>query len=305
MTRTPLKDLFHDAGPLRFMQAHDGLSALIADEACAMVDGQAVEFDGLWLSSFADSTARGLPDRSVVNIESRLATVADVLRMTHKPVLFDGENGGAISDLCALVRCLEDLGVSGVVLEDKVGPKLNSLLPDATHYLDDPVCFAGKIREACGARRSPDFAIVARIESLIAGTGLDDALHRAQQYVEAGADGILIHSKEEVPADLFAFAAAFPAIASGALVPPFLACVPTTYSQVTDAELQRRGFKVVIHGNQMIRAAYSAMLTSARSVLANDRSLEADGATASVMTISEHLARRDLPVSTSVPEAAW
>jgi len=304
MTLSSFGNLFRESDPLRFMQAHDGLSALIADEACAVVGGQPVDFDGIWLSSFADSTARGLPDQSVVSIESRLATAADVLRMTRKPVLFDGENGGNTGELCALVRCLEDLGVSGVVLEDKVGPKLNSLLPDATHYLDDPACFAAKILEACHARRSPEFAIVARIESLIAGTGLDDALHRATQYVEAGADGILIHSKEEVPADLFAFAAAFPAIASGALVPPFLACVPTTYSQVTDAELQRRGFKVVIHGNQMIRAAYSAMLTSARSVLANDRSLEADGATASVMTISEHLARRDLPVSTSVPKAS-
>ncbi len=304
MTHTSLKDLCHDAGPLRFMQAHDGLSALIADEACAMVDGQAVEFDGLWLSSFADSTARGLPDRSVVSIESRLATAADVLRMTRKPVLFDGENGGAISDLCALVRCLDDLGVAGIVLEDKVGPKLNSLLPDATHFLDEPACFATKILEACRTRRSPDFAIVARIESLIAGAGVEDALHRASLYVEAGADGILIHSKEEVPTDLFAFAAAFPAIASAAVVPPFLACVPTTYSQVTDADLHRRGFNVVIHGNQMIRAAYSAMLTSARSVLAHDRSLEADGATASVMTISAHLAERELPVPASVPEAA-
>jgi phosphoenolpyruvate phosphomutase len=224
--------------------------------------------------------------------------------MTRKPVLFDGENGGAVGDLCALVRCLEDLGIAGVVLEDKVGPKLNSLLPDATHFLDDPACFAVKILEACRSRRSPDLAIVARIESLIAGTGVEDALHRAAMYVEAGADGILIHSKEEVPTDLFAFAAAFPAIASGAVVPPFLACVPTTYSQVTDAELHRRGLKVVIHGNQMIRAAYSAMQTSARSVLANDRSLEADSATASVMTISEHLAHRDLPVPASVPEAA-
>ena len=304
MTRTALKDLFHEAGPLRFMQAHDGLSALLAAEARAVVDGQPVEFDGLWLSSFADSTARGLPDRSVVSMESRLATAADVLRMTHKPVLFDGENGGDVGDLCTLVRCLEDLGVAGVVLEDKVGPKLNSLLPDATHFLDDPACFAAKILEACHARRSPDFAIVARIESLIAGAGVEDALHRAALYVEAGADGILIHSKEEVPTDLFAFAAAFPAIVSGAVLPPFLACVPTTYSQVTDAELHHRGFKVAIHGNQMIRAAYSVMLTSARSVLAHDRSLEADSATASVMTISEHLARRDLPVANPVPEGA-
>ena len=304
MTLSSFSSLFRESGPLRFMQAHDGLSALIADESCAVVDGQPVEFDGLWLSSFADSTARGLPDRSIVSIESRLATAANVLRMTRKPVLFDGENGGSVGELHALVRWLEDLGVAGVVLEDKVGPKLNNLLPDATHYPDDPGCFATKILEACRARRSPEFAIVARIESLIAGAGVEDALHRAQQYVEAGADGILIHSKEEVPADLFAFAAAFPAIASGALEPPFLACVPTTYSQVTDAELHRRGFKVVIHGNQMIRAAYSAMLMSARSVLAQDRSLEADGATASVMTISEHLARRDLPVLTSVSEAA-
>ena len=304
MTLSSVKDLFHDAAPLRFMQAHDGLSALIADEAWAVVGGQPVEFDGLWLSSFADSTARGLPDQSIVGIDSRLATAGNILRMTRKPVLFDGENGGNIGDLCALVCCLEDLGVAGVVFEDKVGPKLNSLLPDATHYLDDPACFAAKIGEACHARRLSEFAIVARIESLIAGAGVEDALQRAALYVEAGADGILIHSKEEVPADLFAFAAGFPAIASRVHAPPFLACVPTTYSQVTDAELHRRGFKVVIHGNQMIRAAYSAMLTNARSVLAHDRSLEADGATASVMTISEHLARRNLPVSNSVPEAA-
>src|SRR5688572_8826174 len=120
------------------MQAHDGLSALVADEACVAVDGRSIEFDGLWLSSFADSTARGLPDQSVVSVESRLITARDVLRMTQKPVLFDGENGGNVDDLRSLIRCLENMGVAGVVLEDKVGPKLNSLLPGATHYLDDP-----------------------------------------------------------------------------------------------------------------------------------------------------------------------
>jgi phosphoenolpyruvate phosphomutase len=289
-----LRKLLQLHRPLRFMQAHDGLSALVADDACALVGAQRVEFDGLWLSSFADSAARGLPDASIVSIDNRLVTARDILRVSRKPALFDGDTGGDPSQFAHLACELEMMGMSGVVIEDKVHPKRNSLSADATHHLEDPRRVAAKIRHAKRSLTGDDFAIIARLEGLITGAGLDDALIRANLYVEAGADGILIHSREEVPHGLFGFASAFAGLAPNADCQPFLACVPTTYNQVTDWELYTNGFKVVIHGNHLIRAAYTAMQQTAHLVLTHDRTLEADAAYVTVDEISAHVGLPDV-----------
>jgi phosphoenolpyruvate phosphomutase len=299
-----LRALLAERRPLRFLEVHDGLSALVAEDACATVDGSRVEFDGLWVGSFADSAARGLPDASILGVEARVARARDVLRVTHKPVLFDGDTGGVPSQFAHLVRELESQGFAGVVVEDKLEPKRNSLSKEAGHQLEDPRRFAAKIREAKRTLLTGDFAIIARLESLIAGAGVEDALHRAQVYVDAGADGILIHSREEVPADLFEFAAAFEKIAASASTRPFLACVPTTYNHVSDAELFASGVSVIIHGNQLLRAAYSAMQETARLILEHDRSLEADAAYATVDDISEHVGLADVLAADAILQEA-
>jgi phosphoenolpyruvate phosphomutase len=286
--------LLREHGQLRFLQAHDGLSAIVAEDACAAVDGRRVEFDGLWLGSFADSASRGLPDASIVGIDERIAAAREVLGVTSKPLLFDADTGGDVSQFVYRVLALEALGVAGVIIEDKQEPKRNSLSKEAAHHLEDPRRFAGKIRQAKRAQLGQDFAVVARLESLIAGASLDDALQRARLYVAAGADGILIHSRAEAPSDLFEFALAFEDIAAEAPVRPFLVCVPTTYNQVPDGELFARGFNVVIHGNQLLRAAYSAMQETARLILQHDRSLEADAAYATVEEISQHVGLPDV-----------
>lgn len=286
--------LLREQRPLRFLEVHDGLSALIAEDACATVRGGRIEFDGLWVSSFADSATRGLPDASILSLESRIARARDVLRLTRKPVLFDGDTGGVPSQFAHLVAELESQGFAGVVIEDKLEPKRNSLSKEAEHLLEEPRRFAAKIRQARRSQLTADFAIVARLESLIAGRGVEDALYRAQVYVDAGADGILIHSREEVPADLFEFAEAFDKIAANASPRPFLACVPTTYNQVPDAELFARDITVIIHGNQLLRAAYSAMQETAHLILQHDRSLEADAAYATMEEISDHVGLPDV-----------
>jgi len=298
-----LRRLLAERRPIRFLEVHDGLSALVAEDACATVDGSSVEFDGLWVGSFADSATRGLPDASILGVEARVARARDVLRVSRKPVLFDGDTGGAPSQFAHLVAELESQGFAGVVIEDKLEPKRNSLSKEAGHQLEDPRRFAAKIREA-KRPGSGDFAVIARLESLIAGAGVEDALHRAQVYVDAGADGILIHSREEVPRDLFEFAQAFEEIAAGASIRPFLACVPTTYNQVSDAELFARGVSVIIHGNQLLRAAYSAMQETARLILEHDRSLEADAAYATVDEISEHVGLADILAADAILQEA-
>jgi phosphoenolpyruvate phosphomutase len=299
-----LRALLAERRPLRFLEVHDGLSALVAEDSCATVNGSRVEFDGLWVGSFADSATRGLPDASILGVEARAARARDVLRVTYKPVLIDGDTGGAPTQFAHLVRELESQGFAGVVIEDKLEPKRNSLSREAGHQLEEPRRFAAKIREAKRTLLTGDFAIIARIESLIAGAGVEDALHRAQVYVDAGADGILIHSREEAPGDLFEFAAAFDRIALVASTRPFLACVPTTYNQVPDAELFARGVSVIIHGNQLLRAAYSAMQETARLILEHDRSLEADAAYATVDDISEHVGLVDILAADAILQEA-
>ena len=260
-----------DAKPIsRFVEAHSGLSALIAEHT-RLDTGE--EFDGMWLSSLTDSTARGKPDIEAVDVTARMQTVHDILEVTTKPIIYDGDTGGRPEHFVFTVKTLERLGVSAVIVEDKTGMKRNSLfgadVPQSQASVDE---FAHKITMGKRAQVTEAFMLIARIESLILGAGLEDAIARAMAYMEAGADAIMIHSKSSTPDEIFEFCDRFSSLAHQ--VP--LVAVPSTYSQVTEGELAARGIRTVIYANQLLRAAYPAMVSTARSILAHRRAHEAE-----------------------------
>ncbi len=257
---------------VRIIEVHNGLCGLIAESASAMVNGEKREFDGMWESSLTDSTSKGKPDTSAVDVTSRTATIDQILEVTQKPMIVDADNGGLTEHFCFNVRTLERLGVSAVIIEDKVGPKRNSLFgQDAGQQQDSIAEFCEKISSGKKAQVTPHFMIFARIESLILGKGQADALERAHAYVEAGADGIMIHSKEKTPDEILEFCRRFRD--QGHSVP--IAVVPSTYASVYEAELIEAGANVVIYANHLLRSAFPAMMRTAESILANERCLEA------------------------------
>ena len=227
----------------------------------------------MWSSSLTDSTVRGKPDNQSVDYSTRLNGLNEILDVTTKPIIFDADNGGRIEHLPYLIKSLDRAGVSGVVFEDKVGLKKNSLFKNQSGTQQDkPKIFAKKIKKICSSRQSNDFLVIARIESFIVGKGLKDALSRAVIYSKAGADAILIHSKEKTPAEIFSFAKEFKK--SKYFVP--LVSVPSTYSKVYEKDLIRNGFKLVIYANQLLRAAYPAMQNAAKTILEKTRAFEID-----------------------------
>ena len=280
-----LKECIDRKGFARILESHSGLSGIIAERARVEKNGQVIEYDGLWESSLTDSATKGLPDASIVGYDSRVHTIDEVLNVTTKPIIVDGDTGGEPAQFEYLVKHLERLGVSGVIIEDKVFPKRNSLDGNASQKLEDPQIFAEKIKCGKEVTATEDFMIIARLESLIAGMGLDDALSRAEQYMRAGADGIMIHSSAKDPSDILAFAEAYGNLSRRLGRHPALVCVPTTYNSITDLELAARGFEIIIHANHLLRAAYKAMCQVAQNILENGRSLEADVMCAAVPEI--------------------
>ncbi len=272
-------------GYARILEVHSGLSGIIAESAKVQQDGQLIEYDGLWESSLTDSGTKGLPDASIVGPDSRAHTIDEILNVTTKPIMVDGDTGGDTTQFEYLVRRLERLGVSAVVVEDKVYPKRNSLEASASQELEDPAVFAEKIEAGKAVALSDDFMIIARLESLIAGTGLRDAVERAERYIQAGADGIMIHSYKQRPDEVLAFAEIYEGICRRLGRRPILVSVPTTYNSITDAELAAHGFNVIIHANHLLRAAYKAMVQAASMILTSGRSLEADPLCATVPEI--------------------
>lgn len=265
---------------VRVLEAHSPLSALIAEEASILKDGRTREFDAFWSSSLTDSTVRGKPDIELVDISARLQSINEIFEVTTKPLVFDADTGGLPEHFAYTVRALERLGVSAVIIEDKVGPKRNSLLDE--RQMQSPVAdFCEKISVAKKAQVTDDFMIIARIESLILGAGMVDALHRSQSYIAAGADGIMIHSKSSSSNEVLDFARQFRA--SGATCP--LVVVPTNYSSVYESELEDAGIDVVIYANHLLRAAYPAMKSVAAAILANGRSHECEGVCEGVKNI--------------------
>lgn len=269
-----LRRLIAAKNVVRVLESHNGLSALVAESARGARGELTLEFDALWSSSLTDSTSRGKPDIEAVDLSSRMSTVNDIFEVTSKPLIFDGDTGGRIEHIPFTVRTLERLGVSAVVFEDKVGLKRNSLFgTEAKQIQADPHEFGLKIAAAKSAQVTEDFMVVARIESLILGQGLEDALARAKIYSESGADAVLIHSKSESADEVKEFAKSF---SQEPFAVPIIA-VPTVYSRATDEELASAGIKVLIYANHLLRAAYPSMKTVAESILTNGRSAEAEG----------------------------
>ncbi len=280
-----LKKCIARQGFARIMESHSGLSGIIAEDARVVKGGRTFEYDGLWESSLTDSASKGMPDCSIVGFDSRTQTVDQILNVTTKPILVDGDTGGEPAQFEYLVRHLERLGVSAVIIEDKLYPKRNSLDASACQDLEDPRIFAKKIAAGREVKVTDEFMFVARLESLIAGAGLEDALYRAECYIHAGADGIMIHSNNRDPAEVLAFAEAYGPLCNRLRRRPALVCVPRTYNTITDLELAARGFNVIIHANHLLRAAYRAMREVALNVLESGRSHEADRLCAPVREI--------------------
>jgi phosphoenolpyruvate mutase len=259
---------------IKLLEAHNGLTAQIIEHCSLETDDGLVEFDGIWLSSLTDSTAKGKPDIEYVDKTSRQATINDILEISTKPIVFDADSGGLPEHFVFTIRSLERLGVSAVIVEDKVGLKRNSLLDnsggEATQDNVDHFCH--KISQGKKAQVTEDFMIIARVESLVLNKGMKDALYRADRYLEAGADGILIHSKNKDGAEILEFCEKYHQ--QGMTAP--LVVVPSTYSQITDQQLIDVGVKVIIYANHLLRAAYPAMLKTAQSILANGRSWECE-----------------------------
>jgi phosphoenolpyruvate mutase len=268
-----LKRLMNSNDIVRILESHNSLTGLIIEKINIFKNNKTIEFDGMWSSSLTDSATKGLPDNSSLSFSARISSLNDIMDVTTKPLVFDADNGGQIEHLPFLVRSLERLGASAIIMEDKVGLKKNSLFKNQRGTKQDkPELFAKKIEKICNSRQSQDFMVIARIESFIVGKGLRDALYRAEIYSKAGADAILIHSKEKTPTEIFAFAKEFKK--SKNFVP--LVSVPSTYSKVYEKDLIKNGFKLVIYANQLLRAAYPAMLNTAKTILKNKRAFEAD-----------------------------
>lgn len=256
---------------VRIMEAHDGLCGLIIENAEVNTNGKLNIFDGMWSSSLTDSTSKGKPDIEAVDLTTRLQDLNNILECTTKPIIFDGDTGGKIEHFVFTVRTLERHGISAVIIEDKVGLKKNSLFgTDAVQTQDTIEHFCQKIKAGKEAQITKDFMIIARIESLIAGKTVEDALERAREYVKAGADGIMIHSKNKSGDDIKDFCIRFRQ--EHPIIP--IVVVPTTYNHIYEQQLHEWGVNVVIYANHMLRAAYPAMKKTAETILQNERSLE-------------------------------
>ena len=268
-----LKRLISSKNIVRILESHNSLTGLIIENLKIIKNDKKIEFDGMWSSSLTDSATKGKPDNSSVDFSSRITSLNEMLDVTSKPLVFDADNGGQLEHLPFLIRSLERAGTSAIIMEDKIGLKKNSLFKNQTGAKQDkPEIFAKKIKKICKTRQSKDFMVIARIESFILGKGLKDALKRAEIYSKAGADGILIHSKEKTPKEIFSFAKEFKK--SRNYVP--LVSVPSTYSKVYERDLIKNGFKLVIYANQLLRAAYPAMENAAKSILNKSRAFEID-----------------------------
>ena len=257
----------------RYLETHNPLSAIIAENSYFEKNGMRNGFDGFWSSSLTDSTVLGKPDNESLEISQRLSGINQIFDVTTKPLIFDGDTGGKIEHFDMKIKSIERLGISAVILEDKTGLKKNSLLKNTSNQIqENKNKFAEKILVGKKAQISDDFMIIARIESFILGKGLNDAMSRAHTYIDARADGIMIHSKSKNPSEIFRFAKLFRK--SYKKIP--LICVPSSYPQVREKELIENGFNVVIYANHMLRASYPAMRKVALKILKNGRSKEAD-----------------------------
>ncbi len=269
-----LRAMLKEKAFIRTIEAVNGIEAIIAENASFCdKNGNTKVFDALWLSGFTHATFKGKADNGIFDINDKISAVNDIFAVSSKPLLIDMDNGGTVEELCKSAAMLEALGVSAIVVEDKTGPKNNSLYGnEKTHIMEDADIFSRKIRSVKASLATDDFMLFARIESLIAGEDIEKALLRAKKYLSAGADGIVIHSVNPNAEDIFAFAKAFKA--THADIP--LIFIPTAYNGFTDTYLHHMGADIIIYANQLMRSAYCAMQKTAMSILQNGTSLFAD-----------------------------
>ena len=277
---------------LSVMEAHNGLTGLIVEHARAEVPGGIKSFDAMWVSSLCDSTAKGKPDMELVDLTSRIHTLEEIMEVTTKPIILDGDTGGLTEHFVFNLRTLERLGISAIIIEDKVGLKKNSLFgTEAKQQQADVADFCEKISAGKKAQRSKDFMIFARCESLILNQGLADALSRCDAYVQAGADGVMIHSCQNTPDEVYAFMHRFREIHPATPI----VVVPTTYNGATEAELAAQGANVVIHANHLLRSAFPAMRKTAEMTLLYGRTREVDDMCLSIKEILTLIPTQDQP----------
>jgi phosphoenolpyruvate phosphomutase len=280
--RKSLVRLLEAKNTLRFLDVHNALSGLIVEKAIYENGKMPRMFDGMWASSLTDSTAKGKPDIEAVDPSARLTTLNEIIEVTTKPIIYDADTGGKPEHFAFTVRNLERLGVSAVIIEDKTGLKKNSLLGNEVDQSQDSIeAFSNKINIGKKSQLTEDFLLIARIESLILGKGVEDALIRAEAFIEAGADGIMIHSRMKDPDEIFNFIKRYNKLR----IRKPLVCVPSSYNQVLESELSDRGVNIVIYANHLLRSAYPAMMNTALSILEKGRSLECDSSLLSIKEI--------------------
>ncbi len=273
MRRGRLKKLIAMKGCVNAIEAHSGITGLIAEKTTVLQEGKTYQFDAMWVSSLCDSTAKGKPDIELVDMTSRFRTIDDIMEVTTKPIIFDGDTGGMTEHFVYTVRSLERMGVSMVIIEDKTGLKKNSLFGTEVKQTQDSIeNFAAKIRAGKKAQKTQDFMICARIESLILEQGMEDALTRAFAYTKAGADAIMIHSRKKDPAEIKEFIAKFRD--KDKTTPIVL--VPTSFNTVYEEEWKALGANVIIYANQLTRTGFPAMQNAAKLILENHRAKECD-----------------------------
>ena len=287
--RKRLKKLIELRPIVKAMEVHSGLTGLIVEKTVVENENGTDQFDAMWISSLCDSTVKGKPDIELVDMSSRIRTVEEVMDVTTKPIILDGDTGGLQEHFVYNVRTLERIGVSAVIIEDKMGLKRNSLFGNDVDQRQDTIeNFCNKIIAGKKALRTDDFMIIARIESLILDKGIEDALERAFAYVNAGADGIMIHSRKTEPDEVFMFCDKF---REKDQKTPLIA-VPTSYNKVYEKELSHHGINVVIYANQFTRSAFPAMKNTAISILENQRAHEIDKELLSIskiITLIDHI----------------
>ena len=280
--RGRLRRLIQSKDLIRVLEGHNGLSSIIVENVSITKNDKKEEFDAIWSSSLTDSTSRGMPDIEAVDISTRLLTIDEICQCTTKPIIFDGDTGGKTEHFGFTVKNLEKIGVSAVIIEDKIGLKKNSLFgTDVKQEQDSIENFCNKIKYGKKSQLTNDFMIIARIESLILGKSIEDALNRAHKYVESGADGIMIHSKQNDGIEIKRFCEQFRK--SNTIVP--LVVVPSSYNHVYEKELYEWGANIVIYANHLLRTAYPSMIECAKSILQNNRSLETNEMTMSIKEI--------------------
>ena len=271
--RARLRKMISMKGLVTALEAHSGITGLIVEKTMVYQSGETHQFDAMWISSLCDSTAKGKPDIELVDMTSRFRTIDDIMEVTTKPIIFDGDTGGLAEHFVYTVRSLERMGVSMVIIEDKTGLKKNSLFGTEVEQTQETIeNFCAKIAAGKNALKTSDFMICARIESLILERGMEDALTRAFAFTGAGADAIMIHSRKKEPDEIFEFVEKFRE--KDQTTP--LVVVPTSFNSVTEAEFKARGVNVVIYANQLTRTGFPAMQNAARTILENGRAKECD-----------------------------